>query len=85
MRPQHKLQANIAQVDREPLDRVKNIVGMGNVCGPYIHKNPNAKPYYMWRLSGARQVKKLFTMLAPYLTDTKRRQFEDAIFKYDGR
>lgn len=48
-----------AQVDREVLDKFCDIVGFGNVLGPYTQKNQNSQPYYVWRVEGNTHLQKI--------------------------
>lgn len=69
-----RIVAEVAQVDREVLDRFAAIVGIGRVNGPYEQKNPNARPFYTWRVEGVPNLLHLKEILFPYLGTVKREQ-----------
>jgi hypothetical protein len=60
--------------------RFCQIVGVGNILGPYEPRSPWSRlPQYRWR-SGAREdVEMVATLLSPWLGPVKRTQFETAI------
>lgn len=76
-RPRSVMQ--VAQVNREPLDRLQKILGGGSVLGPYVHKNPNSQDYYVWRCEAGPILLELKDKLYKYLTTPKREQIDRAI------
>jgi hypothetical protein len=80
-RPRVDLQ--VAQVDRIPLDEFQRIVGCGNVNGPYTPKNPNAQPVFVWSVGGANGPRTVYDRLSVFLRSRKRQQLEEAIRGYD--
>jgi len=74
-----RLVAQIAQVDREVLDRFALAVG-GGVTGPYPHKG-RVNPYWRWHQEGTDEIQKIFDLLHPYLSSIKVAQFSKAIEK----
>lgn len=74
-----RIVVQIAQVDRRVLDRFQQIVGYGNVLGPYEQVNKNAKDYYVWRVEGVLHLAKIRDMLSPYLSEIKLKQMNDAL------
>jgi hypothetical protein len=73
------IRLQIAQVDREPLDRFTSIVDGGKVRGPYIPKTQGHSPYHLWTADhGARRIAKL---LIPLVCRQKREQLESCLAK----
>lgn len=82
---QRSISVQIAQsITPALLNRFAQTVEVGKVQGPYRTKNPNAKPYWMFRASGIDEVRLIATVLWPWLGDPKREQFESAIVRYDS-
>lgn len=78
-----RILAQIAQVNRSPLDRFANIVGLGNVTGPYNPKTKNSRPYYRWAIHDYSSVLYLYSKISTWLDEDKTRDFKSAIEKYE--
>lgn len=74
-----RIVAEVVQVNREVLDRFGKAVGIGKVNGPYKQKNPNAQPYYSWRVEGLQNLLILKDAIYPYLGSVKKSQLMRAI------
>ena len=74
-----RIVGQIAQVDREVLDRFADALGIGNVLGPYKSKNPKAQDYYCWRVEGMKNFYHIKESLFPYLGTQKKNQMIRAI------
>jgi hypothetical protein len=71
-----RAQIKAAQVDREPLDRMKSALG-GKVYGPYgpyDRSRPNTKPIYVWCAYGPGALTAMRRMW-PYLGNRKKDQY----------
>lgn len=78
-----RILAQIAQVNRSPLDRFAKIVGMGNVTGPYEPKTKNSRPYYKWSVDNLKRVSELYELVGPWLDADKTDAFKFALSKYN--
>jgi hypothetical protein len=76
---QRSLGIQVAQIDREPLERLVAVLGVGYVRGPYKTKNPNAKPYFVFAANGEESIQAIAAMLWPWLGSAKRVQFTEAL------
>lgn len=74
-----RIVVQVAQVDRRVLDRLQNILGYGNVIGPYSPRTKNSQPYYVWRVEGVPNLSKIREKLSPYLGEIKLKQMDDAL------
>lgn len=74
-----RIVAEVAQVHPEVLHRFKRAVGFGKVYGPYEQKNPNAQPFYVWRVESAQDVNNLRLILFQYLSSVKKAQLDKAV------
>lgn len=66
-----------AQVNREPLDRLKSILG-GNITGPIDRGNPNHTPFFNWALCGSPAAAVMMTVYT-FLSEKRRAQVRPAI------
>jgi hypothetical protein len=79
-----KITCTIGQIDREVLDKFTDIVGVGGVRGPYLGKTSTSSPYYMYRCSAVRDVRRIWSILEIYLSTIKCEQFKISLEKYDN-
>lgn len=77
---QTTLAIQIAQVRREPLDRILRIVNLGRVQGPYNRTNPKWKPIYVFNIRGSDSYK-FMALIFPYLSLPKQEQYANALEK----
>lgn len=75
MYPLLTVELSVAQVRREPLDRLLKALGTGVVRGPYAPKRKNHNKYYRFQTAGRPRVLRVATLLWPYLSIPKREQF----------
>lgn len=66
--------ASIHQIDRRPLDRFCNAVGVGKVVGPRQPSNPRARPQWTWVSGDWRLVVVMLSVVWDYLSGPKREQ-----------
>lgn len=71
--------AQVAQVDREVLDKFSRIMGVGNVLGPYPARHENSQPYFCWRVEGAPHLRQIRDKLCQYLGSIKLEQIDNAL------
>lgn len=65
----------------EVLTRIRDLLGVGSVHGPYFPKKPNEKPKWFYIAGGPTAVQVL-DRLWPFLGPVKRRQAADALERY---
>jgi hypothetical protein len=61
------------------LKKFKKIVGVGKIYGPYPGNKSHNKKRYHLRTGGLTIVKKVFSILKPWLGAQKRKQFQEVI------
>ena len=77
-----KMTIQAAQVEPQPLERLKAVLG-GNVTGPYgPYVKPNRKPWYMWRMY-TNQAEEACLRLLPYLSQPKIKQILNAAVRME--
>lgn len=76
---QPRIVVQVAQVDREVLDKFCSIMEFGNVLGPYFQTNENAQPYYVWRVEGNTHLQRLKMRIGPWLGTVKLDQINKAL------
>lgn len=70
------VRVSIGHVDRRPLDRFLEAVGLGSVTGPYDHntkRNPKHRPHYSYQVYG-QNARLVLSALWPYLSGPKKEQ-----------
>ena len=65
------------------LQRMMDAVGMGVVQGPY-QRSERHKPMYKFRINKYESVKSFYQMIQPWLGETKRKQAESAIARFES-
>lgn len=81
---QRSISVQVSQsVSPELLERFARAVEVGKVHGPYRTKNPNAQPYWTYRIGGIEGVRRVADRLWPWLGATKRAQFEGAMSEWN--
>lgn len=69
----------VAQVHKEPLDRVLKTLGTGRIYGPYhYNKAKNKQPYYLYSAVSNQAVDAL-SKIEKYLSPIKKKQFLDTL------
>lgn len=74
-----RIVAEVVQVHTEVLDRFTAAVGFGVVHGPYEQKNPNAQPYYCWRVEGLPNLMRLKERIYEHIGSVKQVQLDRAL------
>lgn len=77
----HKYQKphiEVAQSDRAVLDRMRAILGIGKVYGPYVPKTNrlSKRPYYRLTITSEVNVQAAIRKMWPWLSEQKRQQAE---------
>ena len=81
-RPRRQLLVQISQTSREPLDRFKMAVGVGNV---YFERHlPSGKPYFVYRAGSHSDFLQVLDRIEPWLSKVKRDQARNAIMVWDS-
>ena len=78
-----KLAFSVAQNEREPLDRLFSVLGVGNINGPYKYKN--GTKHYIYRCGSSYGVEDILNLIGPYLCKRRKRQGERAIRMFQSR
>lgn len=69
----------ISSTDLDVLQKVKRLLGMGSVCGPFLGKGARAhyKPIYHYRLCGVKRAYALCAAMYQFLGERRRAKIED--------
>lgn len=79
--PNRRLVIAVAQVHREPLDRLQGLFG-GTVYGPYPSQHEKGHAYYQWNLAGHEAVSQAAAAMRPYMCGPKWAQAQAALDGY---
>jgi len=77
-RQYHYARVGIEMTDRDVLERVKNIIGHGNITGPRIRSN-SRKPIYKWMITSTAALDLLLKM-RPYVSVKKGQEIDEFFF-----
>lgn len=64
----------IAQVDRGPLDKLVNVIGIGKVTGPYPRPNDRWSDIHYVQITGYENVQHVICVLWEFMCEPKRNQ-----------
>jgi len=78
----YNFRIDAAQVDREPLEQLLKIIGLGKIYGPYKRENPRARPLSYWTVCGYEKVQAVACMLWPWLSRRRKDQLKTALVSY---
>src|SRR5688572_7692289 len=70
--------ATVVNTDMSMLVRFQEIVGMGTLYGRRRH-NPKHQACWTWRVGGSRDVRALYEMLRPWLSERRRARAEEVL------
>ena len=73
-----QLHLNVAQANREELERFQKAVGVGRIYGPYTNKGPNNKPHWRYFAGAFPSFQHVMVVLWPFLCSRKRAQLKKA-------
>lgn len=76
----NKAKFAVAQVRREPLERLCQLFGLGRVTGPYAYQ-ANQKPHYRYELTGLSRIQFVMDTVWPFLSEPKREQASEVLLK----
>lgn len=79
-----RLAVTVAQVRREPLDRLATLFG-GTVRGPYGPYQNSKQAHFQWDTSSYERAETVIESIWPWLSDPKREQALQAIEEYKNR
>ena len=68
----HRAYVSVTSCDRDIVQRAFDMSRIGNIQGPYRHKNPNHSEYWVWMVSKHKDVARLLLAVAPLLSERKR-------------
>ena len=72
----------VDMTDEDTVRRFYEIIGFGNVNGPYLSKTrTNRKPHWTWRVSGLHRVQAVIAALWPWLGKRRKQQVRAVIAK----
>ena len=74
-----------SQVQRQPLEKLQELVGMGRISKALKHnENPRAALFFRWSLTGERG-REFAKYLLPYMSPRRQWQITTALDKWDKR
>jgi hypothetical protein len=77
---------SIGMSDKDILDAFAEIVGTGNVTGPYKGQGKNTpehyKPMYHWAISRITEIQRILRLFYPYLGERRRAEAAGLIADY---
>lgn len=76
--------STVAQSDRERLDFLAAVLGVGRVHGPYHSRNERAQPYHQWCVNRFELVQHVGAAMWPWLGPPKRQQFYRALSSWQA-
>ena len=71
----NKRTLSVAITDKDVLDRFAMVMGVGNVCGPYQHKQ--WKPVWRWNISRLDEVERICREMEPWLGERRRAKMSE--------
>lgn len=80
-RGQWHINASVTNTDRQLLDRFREAVGIGIVCGPYELAG-GRRPVYRWAIRSPQGVQAVGAMLWPWLGEYKRERWVYCLTNY---
>ena len=69
----------LAMTDKDVVERFINIVGYGNLLGPYIRRPGTNKPLWEWKVSKSSEVLRILKMFLPYFGKRRSEKAIEAI------
>lgn len=76
--PEYNL--SIGQVNREPLDRIVELFGVGRIYGPYTLNRK--QPFHQYRTNSFKDTQVLVCAMWPFLSKRRKKDWTDAAKKY---
>ena len=73
----------ITQVDRRPLDRFAEAVGVGKVYGPYLRVKGNRQPVFLFQTSTFQSTQAVVAKLWTFLSRPKQEQAAAVLRSYN--
>jgi len=73
---------SVSMTDKDILNKVSKLVGLGKIMGPYIRANKSWKPVWVWRLSGL-SAYKVMKLVLPLMGYRRARKIEELLSIYE--
>ena len=74
----------IKMTDKDVMQRFVDIVGYGNLRGPYTQRNrPSTKPFWVWAIGKRLEVVRILTMFLPYFGERRSEKAIEAITHFE--
>lgn len=77
-----RIMVQVAQVDREVLDRFAAVIGEGVIRGPLENNGSNSSPYYAFSIDGHHRVQHAMCLMWNWLGSVKKEAFIKAANTY---
>lgn len=79
-----RLKIAVIMSDRDVLEKFQQVVGFGNLNGPYQYKN-SKKPLYSWNSGRSAEVAMFARRMLPYLSERRALQVMTALDGFNSR
>ena len=77
---QHTRKLSMSMTDKDVMERFVDVVGYGNLRGPYRYeKSGNKLPYWQWAFSKKKEVVRILKMFLPYFGKRRSERAIEAI------
>ncbi len=76
-------QIQVAMTDREPLEAVARITGVGKVRGPYQRTNSKNKPFFSWAISDRVHVKRICDAVYPWMSPRRKQKIDSLRYLFE--
>ncbi len=73
---------SVGQVNREPLDKLTDIFGIGEIYGPYA-RGGTSQPIYLYKVYGYVNVQYVIAQMWSYISSAKKAQVRKAFTQFD--
>ena len=77
-------QLGINMTDRDVMEAVYEVMGVGTLRGPYKKAAHNHKDYYQWRVYNKEDIFKVICDFYPYMGERRREKFDEFLSTYNG-
>jgi hypothetical protein len=86
-RNDNSIYLRIGMTDRWPLDRFRQIVGAGSVCGPYgpYSDHPHWSPQWAYSCNGWQNCAQVVNLVWDFLSPRRQKQIEIAVERYRNK
>jgi hypothetical protein len=77
--PYHRTETRMTQAHPAVLERFREVVGLGQVYGPYAKQGPRDRPQWQYVAYGWRQTQAIIALLWPWIGEVKRLQAKNVL------